>query len=293
MKYEAICIYSPEHSVRKMCEVLGLRECGYYQWLRRLEKNRVKREEERILAKRISEVFIENKEIYGYRKMQRELIKTAIYLSEYRVRKIMKETGLYPVILKKYKPTHNGKNDGRFYSNIIKQNFTAKEPNNVWSGDITYIKTNQGYVYLATIIDLYNREVVGYSISKNIDSDLAKKALGNALIRVNTKESKIIFHSDRGCQYSSKAYQHMLNEYGIRGSMSRPGCPYDNACSESFFSSAKRECIYRKNYLTIEEVKRDLFEYIELFYNRKRMHASLGYMSPVEYRLSNMYEKAS
>ena len=292
MKYEAICTYSPEHSVRKMCKVLGLRECGYYQWLYRLKKNETKREAECMLAKKIREIFVKNKEIYGYRKMQRALEKEGIYLSEYRVRKIMKTTGLYPVVVKKYKPNHNGKQDGRFYNNIVNQKFTASKPNEVWTGDITYIKTDQGWVYLATVIDLYNKEVVGYSVSKNIDSELVKKALGNALVRIDTERSDIIFHSDRGCQYSSKAYQSMLNQYGITGSMSRPACPYDNACSESFFSSAKRECIYRKKYVTIEEVKQDLFEYIELFYNRKRMHSSLGYMSPVEYRLLNTSEKA-
>lgn len=291
MKYEAIRTYSPEHSVRKMCKVLGLKEASYYQWLWRLEKNDIKREKELILLNKIKEVFVANKEVYGYRKMQKALRKEEVYLSEYRVRKMMRAMGLYPVILKKYKPTHNGKKDGRFYNNIVNQQFIANKLNEVWAGDITYIKTNQGYVYLATVIDLYNKEVIGYSISKNIDSELVSQALRNALVRVNTKENKIIFHSDRGCQYSSKSYQNMLNQYGITGSMSRPACPYDNACSESFFSSAKRECIYRKNYMTIEEVKQDLFEYIELFYNRKRMHSSLGYMSPVEYRLFHMSKK--
>ena len=153
-------------------------------------------------------------------------------------------------------------------------------------GDITYVKTILGYVYLAAVIDLYNREIVGYSIGKEINAELVKAALGDALGRRVKVSERLIFHSDRGCQYSSKSFQTMLKINGIEGSMGRPGCPYDNACIESFFSSAKRECIYRKNFSSIEEVKRDLFEYIELFYNRKRIHAALGYLSPVEYRLS-------
>jgi len=146
-----------------------------------------------------------------------------------------------------------------------------------------------GFVYLAVIIDLYDREIVGYSISKDINTELVTAALGNAIVRTGLKKgSRLIFHSDRGTQYSSNSYQTKLGEYGITGSMSRPACPYDNACSESFFSSAKRECIYRTEYAGLEEVKRDLFKYIELFYNRNRIHATLGYMSPVEYRLSRL-----
>ena len=128
------------------------------------------------------------------------------------------------------------------------------------------------------------REIIGYSLSKRIDAELAKRALSNALAR-NSDVSGLIFHSDRGCQYSSRSYRDMLEQYGILSSMSRPGCPYDNSCAESFFATIKKECIYRRKYVTLEEVKADVFEYVELFYNRKRMHASLGYLSPVEYRL--------
>ena len=135
-------------------------------------------------------------------------------------------------------------------------------------------------------MDLYNREVLGYSVSQHIDSELVKRALGNAIAR-NGGLQGAVFHSDRGTQYNSESYQRMLRKNGIRQSMSRAGCPYDNACSESFFATVKKECIYLKNYATIDEVKADVFEYIELFYNRKRMHSYLGYMSPVEYRLAH------
>ena len=135
-------------------------------------------------------------------------------------------------------------------------------------------------------MDLYNREVLGYSVSQHIDSELVKRALGNAIARKGGLQGAV-FHSDRGTQYNSESYQRMLRENGIRQSMSRAGCPYDNACSESFFATVKKECIYLKNYATIDEIKADVFTYIELFYNRKRMHSYLGYMSPVEYRLAH------
>ena len=157
----------------------------------------------------------------------------------------------------------------------------------MWAGDITYIKTSIGWVYLSVVLDLYNREVIGYSTSKNIDTELVKRSLGNAILRNGTKEG-LIFHSDRGSQYASKGFQEMLDKHGIKGSMSRPACPYDNSCVESFFATLKKEQIYKKKYDTMEEVRRDMFEYIELFYNRKRMHSHLGYMSPVEYRLMHV-----
>jgi transposase InsO family protein len=214
-----------------------------------------------------------------------------IAISEYMTRKIMKENGFLPLVAKKYRPSHNGKSNGKYYPDLVNQNFTEESQNKVWVGDITYIKTRIGFAYLAVVIDLYNREVVGYAISKTANAELVKLALGNAIARAGGSVEGLIFHSDRGTQYSSKSFRKMLKEYGVISSMSRPACPYDNACSECFFSTAKRECIYRTEYLNIEEVKRDLFEYIELFYNRRRIHASLGYLSPAPFRLSYKLRK--
>lgn len=174
----------------------------------------------------------------------------------------------------------------------MKQNFKAGKKNEIWVGDITYIKTSIGWVYLAVVLDLFSREVIGCSISKKIDSELVKSALGNAIARNGTREN-MIFHSDRGCQYTCKGYYELLENNRIKGSMSRPGCPYDNSCAESFFATLKKECIYRKNYSTIEDIKRDMFRYIELFYNRKRIHSVLGYLSPVEYRIKYDAEKVA
>ncbi len=156
------------------------------------------------------------------------------------------------------------------------------EPGRVWAGDITYIKSILKWVYLSVVTDLLNCEVVGYSISKNPGSELVKRVLGNALASRN-KPIKLTFHSDRDVQYSRNGYHDFLSENNTISSMSKPVCLYDNSCVESFFATTKRECINRKAYDTMEEIENDLFEYIQIFYNRKRIHSSLGYLSPVEY----------
>lgn len=292
MKYEAIAKYSQEFSVVKMCEVLGLAPQAYYQWRRREAKRRKKKEAERGLVETIRTIFETHQRAYGYRTMQRALAEQGIVLSEYKVRRMMRENGLYPVSLEKYKPSRKGTATGKFFSDSVQQAFNPHGPNEVWAGDITYIRTSLGWVYLAVVIELFNREIIGYSVSKNIDTELVKRALGNALINTGGGGKKTIFHSDRGIQYSSKSFQTMLAEKGLVGSMSRPGCPYDNAPVEGFFSIAKRECLYRKKYDNMDEVEKDLFAYIELFYNRKRMRKGLGYRSPVDYRLAMASSKA-
>jgi len=153
-------------------------------------------------------------------------------------------------------------------------------------GDITYIKTKIGWVYLAVVLDLYNREVIGYATSLKIDTELVKRALGEAIGRYPDTEGTI-FRSDRGTQYASAGYQNALVANKMRGSMSRGGCPYDNSCVESFFAQLKKEKIYRRNYFDLKEVEADLFDYIELFYNRKRIHSTLNYQTPIGYRFSN------
>ena len=234
MKYEAIEQYKKHFTVKKMCRVFGINPSNYYRWKRNKRKKEDKTREQIKVVCQIEKIFKESDKTYGYRAIQAELKKKGIELSEYRIRKIMRENGFYPETRKKYRPSHNGKTDGRYHANHLKQNFKVEKKNQVWVGDITYIKTKIGWVYLAAVIDLYNREVIGYALSKNIDTELVKQALGNAIGRQGVKEG-LLFHSDRGSQYASKGYEKMLKENGIKGSMSRPGCPYDNSCIESFF----------------------------------------------------------
>jgi putative transposase len=284
MKYEAILVHSPRFSVRTMCGVLGLRESGYYQWRRRREAAWERARSDAALAEKVRATFEENKCVYGYRMMVRALAKEGVGVSVYRVRRIMRQTGLFPASVRKFRPAGAGRASGRYFANVLAQNFSAERPDQSWVGDITYIKTRLGWVYLATVEDLFNREIVGYAVSKRIDSELVKRALSAALGRTGASGKGTVFHSDRGIQYASKSFQTMLRGHGLIGSMSRPGCPYDNAVAESFFSTAKRERIYRKEYEDLGEVKADLFAYIELFYNRKRMHSTLGYRTPVEFK---------
>ena len=168
-------------SVRKMCHALGLKEGNYYRWENQQRKVKQKKESEYWLIKKIEEVFIESKMTYGYRKMRRELKKENIFLSEYKKRRIMRVNGIYPITMTKYKPYRNGKTIGQYSKNIVNRNFRASAPNKIWAGDITYIKTSLVWVYLAVVMDLYNREIIGYSISKKIDTELVKRALGNAI----------------------------------------------------------------------------------------------------------------
>ena len=284
MKYEAIEKYRKQHSVKLMCEVLNVLEASYYRWKKSQEKREKKQIGELKIVAEVEKIFNESDKTYGYRVIKEALKQKNIVISEYKVRKIMRENGLYPEVKKKYRPNYGKKGDGRYKENIVNQNFKTSKSKEVWASDITYIKTTIGWVYLAVVIDLYNREVVGYSVSKKIDTELVKAALSNAVGRFGTREGLIV-HTDRGSQYASKGFEKMLEEYGMIGSMSKGGCPYDNSCVESFFATMKKERIYRRDYDTIEDVKRDVFEYIEMFYNRKRLHSVLGYMSPVEYRL--------
>ena len=288
MKCEAIYAHSSEHSVRKMCRALELCESSYYQWMKGEKGRQKRREAEQTLIEKVKKVFEDNHRVYGCRRLRKALEEKGIELSEWKVRRIMRENGIYPETMNTYNPGRSGTSDGKYYENEIEQDFKSSKPNQKWAGDITYLKTVLGWVYLSAVIDLYNREVIGYAVSRVMDSDLTCRALGSALIRRGKSREELIFHSDRGCQYSSKRYQKMLADNHIKGSMSKAGCPYDNSCMESFFASLKKECFNRRKYATIDDVERDLFYYIEIFYNRKRLHSSLGYMSPVAYRMKEM-----
>jgi len=283
MKYEAIMANRSEFSVVKMCKALGIKQSGFYQWVKGDQHRQAKVRAKLVLIHQIEKAFEESKKTYGYRRLSRILEQQGCKISEYKIAVLMRETGLYPIVTKRFKPYPKQVSDGRFSGNVLQQDFKVKEPGSVWAGDITYIKSTLGWVYLSVVIDLFNREVVGYSISKSASTDLVKRALGNALAS-RKKKDNLVFHSDRGCQYSSVGFCQYLQEHKIQGSMSKAGCPYDNSCVESFFATTKRECINRRAYDTMEKIESDLFEYIQIFYNRKRIHSSLGYLSPVEYR---------
>lgn len=280
MKYEFIETYHSEFAVIRMCKVLKVFERGYYRW--RKQKKSKRELEDEILVQEIRKIHKESKETYGPTRIQTMLEKQGSTCTLGRIRRLMRENGIYSVTRYKYRPYPKEKVETRYNENILSQQLGVQEPDKIWCGDITYIKTQSGWVYLAAVIDLFNREVVGYSLSKKPNSELTKRAMANALINRKPSE-KLIFHSDRGCQYSSKTYLNYLEEHNIESSMSRKGTPYDNACTESFFATLKKEWIYHKRYKDQEHLDSSLFEYIELFYNRKRLHSSLENMAPKEY----------
>jgi len=294
MKYEAIESLRGQHSVAKMARALKIKDSAYYQWRKRQAANIAKQKAEKELIAKLREVFDENRQVYGYRKMQEELVEQGIEISLYRTRKIMRENGLFPVVGHKWRPARSTKASGRFLDNLLNQNFKVDAPNKVWAGDITCIKTSLGWVHMAVVLDLCTKEVLGYKISRRASTELVKQALADALISSGRDHTQgLIFHSDRGTQYASKSFQSMCRAHNITPSMSAVGNPFDNAVVESFFSSAKREEIYRRNYSGIDEVRHYLFDYIELFYNRKRKQAHLGYKSPKAYRYMLEMKKAA
>lgn len=251
---------------------------GYYSHIRKTDNKDAE------LISRIIEIFNKNKKRYGSRRIKKALEKDGINISKKKIRKIMNEYGLIPVQLRKYKATTNSKHKYPVAENLIKD-IRIKKINQVWVSDITYIPTEEGWLYLATILDLYTRELVGFSMSNRIDTDLVISALDRAIGKYRPKE--LIIHSDRGVQYASYRYQDKLKEYNLTCSMSAKGNPYDNANMESFNGTIKKELIYARGrkYMTREVARREIFEYIEIYYNKERMHSAIGYLTPYEFRL--------
>ena len=280
MKYEFIQSEQYNHSIVKLAKVMQVSRSGFYAWLTRdpsqteLTRNRNKQQ--------ITEIYIDSYGIYGAPKITAVLKAKNVDIAERTVSIYMHQMGLKSIVVKKFKRQRTPKRQLP-YDNVLDQNFNAERPNTTWVTDITYIWTKRHkWCYLASVMDLFNRSIVGYSVSRTMTVNLAKDALMKALSRRN-KDDKLIHHSERGVQYTSAEYLKALTENGIQASLSGAGNCYDNACIEAFHSILKKELIYRKSYDSVEEVEKDLFMYIEGFYNSRRVHSSLGYLSPNEY----------
>jgi len=265
-----------------MCQALQVSRSGYYAWLHRPESNRAI--SNKLLIKEIKRVYQNSRRTYGYPRVARQLRNEGISCSRNRVAKLMSENGIVAKTKRKFKATTDSKHDFPVAKNLLKQNFFADKPNQVWVADITYIPTGEGWLYLAAIVDLFNREIVGWAMDKTMARELVLKALKQAVGR-KRPPAGLIHHSDQGKQYASFDYQQAIKDFGITTSMSRKGNCYDNACIESFFGTLKRELIYGSRYKSRADARLAIFEYIEVFYNRIRLHSTLNYMSPVEYEL--------
>lgn len=263
-----------------MCKVLGVSKGGYYEWRDRPQSKQKKRKEK--LTAQVKRVFIESKKRYGSPKIKETLNKEGWNVSQKTITRIMSESGLRSITVKKYKATTNSKHSYPVYPNLLNQQFQVDKAGAVWVSDITYIWTKEGWLYLATVMDLFSRRIIGWEMSRRMTKDLTITALQRAINQQLPKEG-LIHHSDRGSQYAANEYQAMLRNYEITTSMSRKGNCYDNACIESFHSVIKKELIFHQKYQTREEAKRSIFAYIMTFYNYKRIHSATNYMSPIAY----------
>ena len=267
----------------------GVSSSKFYDWKRR--SNRLAFTKRADIESQIKKIFKESKETYGSPRIYSELLDRGVLVSENTVAKYMREMGLDARLKKKYRVMTTDSNHSHpIASRLFKveeEHCLPTKPGQILAGDITYLKLSKyNHVYLAIVMDLYNREIVGWSMSRSLETNLVAKAL-EAAMHVVGPDAEVIFHSDRGSQYASEAYRKLLKNSGIKPSMSRRGNCYDNAYVESWFSSLKKEWIYRHDFKTEEELRSLVFNYIETWYNRKRKHSSLGNMSPVDYKTLN------
>jgi len=263
-----------------MCDAFDVSSSGYYDWLNRPESARSL--ENRKLTEKIKDFHVKTSEVYGSPKIHKDLIEAGEICSVNRVARLMKLADLKSKVARKFVITTNSKNTKEPAPDLLKRKFKVERKDEAWVSDTTFIATREGWLYLAVILDLFSRQVIGWSMSARNNAELVQDALTMAIWR-RGKVNKIVVHSDQGSTYASKRYQQQLISNNLLCSMSRKGECWDNAVAESFFGSLKNERVYHEDYRTREEAKQNVFEYIEVFYNRQRRHAFLNYMTPVEY----------
>lgn len=284
MKYVFMAAHEEMFSVKRMCHVLGVQRSGYYAWKRRPKSAR---ELANIaLLVKVREAFAISRNTYGSQRIRAYWLRRGYVYSRDRIGRLMKKDNLVPLKVAKWHPQTTRQRPGaRTAPNLLNQEFVAVRPNEKWVGDITYIETAEGWLYLATLLDLYSRRVVGWAMSEKIDANLVANAWEMA-VKHRRPPVQLLHHSDRGSQYTSEFYLKLLEKAGCRVSMSRTGNCYDNAVMESFYATVKGECAYRR-FATKAEARLTIFEYIEVWYNRQRLHSSLGYLSPAEFEQSS------
>jgi putative transposase len=272
-----------EFRIGTMCEVLGVSRSGYYAWRRRPCSPRD--EINARLTETIRQIHEESRRIYGSPRVYAALRRRGIACGRHRVARLMRDEGIRSRTKRRFRYIATKREETPAAPNRLERRFTASAPNRVWASDITIVKTAEGWLHLAIVLDLYSRRIVGWATSHAVTQTLALEALQTAFVHRRPKPG-LIHHSDRGGQYLAADYQHLLDEHGALCSMSRPGNCLDNAVAESFFHTLKTELIYQQPYRTREEARLAIFEYVESFYNRTRLHSTLDYRSPEEYEKS-------
>lgn len=272
--------HKKEFSIEKMAKVLDVSRSGYYDFLGRGKSER-ELENER-LKEKINKIHESSRRVYGSPRIYRELKNQGEKCSRKRVAKLMREEKIQAKMRKRWKKTTCANEKAEPSANHLNQNFIVEEPDKVWASDITYVWTQEGWLYVAIVMDLFSRKIVGLSMGERLQTELVSKALKQAIFCRGVTDG-LMHHSDRGCQYTSKAFKELTERHGIKLSMSGKGHCYDNAVVESFFHTLKTEHTNFYKYRIREEAKSSIFEYIEVFYNRQRSHSTIGYLSPEEF----------
>lgn len=279
MRFRFIHAEKAVFPVRAMCRVLGVSRQGYYQFVQRGESERARRDH--VLHEQIEKSHKESRGTYGSRRVTEDLQQQGVKVGRRRIERLMKEGNIQGVQPRRFRTTTKSNPAHRYEDNLLNRDFDVSKPNDVWAADITYIRTHQGWVYLAIVIDLYSRRIVGWAVDDSMPKELALRAYRNAVLTCGS--SPRMHHSDRGSQYTSEGYRQALAHNQVSVSMSRKGDCWDNAPTESFFATLKRELIYRQAWDDRSTLRAALFDYIEVFYNRARLHSSLDYDTPLAY----------
>jgi putative transposase len=278
VKFRFIDEHRTRWPVSVICRVLKVTRSGFYLWRKRKPSARQIRQQK--LLARIRVVQQENRELYGSPRVHRALLVDGELVSRNTVARLMRQAKIRAKTRRRYVPrTTDSRHRRPVADNLLQRDFSASSPNQKWLADITYVPTDEGWLFLAGVLDCFSRRIVGWAMSEGMPTDLVSDALKMALLHRQPGQD-LLHHSDRGVQYASQDYQQLLIEHGITVSMSRRGNCYDNAMMESFWATLKTELIHQQHYATPEEARQSIFEYIEVFYNRKRLHSSLGYQSP-------------
>jgi putative transposase len=284
MKFSFIAKHREIWQTRQMCQTLGVSRGGFYEWMSRPEAPRTKANRQLIVHIRTS--YEQSDKTYGSRRVWRDLRDWGHACGRHQVERLMAREGLKARPKRRRLPFDAGpRAEHAIAANVLDRQFEAEAPNKRWVADFTYIWTGEGWLYVAVVLDLFSRRIIGWSMSSSMTAQLVTDALLMALWRRGTPE-QLLHHSDQGSQYQSEQFQRLLNDHGITCSMSRQGDVWDNSAMESFFSSLKTERVNRKQYHTRDEAKADVFDYIERFYNPVRRHSTIGYMSPMQFENS-------
>lgn len=280
MRYRFIAAEKAHYTVEELCRVLGVARSGYYAWRGRPLSAR--RCQDQWLLVQIRRCYAESRGCYGSPRIYRDLRAQRIRVGRHRIARLMRVHGIHSACRRRHRPRGAPAPPDVIAANALQRAFTATSPNQKWAADITFVRTRAGWLYVAVLMDLYSRRIIGWAMEDHVTARLTSQALEMALVQRGTPTG-LLHHSDRGGQYGAVPYQQRLAILGIQCSMSRPGNCWDNAVVESFFATLKVELIHRRDYRTRADAKADIFEYLEVFYNRRRRHSILDYLSPVEF----------